>query len=69
MHVSIVSVQLIREKAARPRRIRSLWITLGPGSVIEVENNRERERGVAEWMRCRVHRQIGNQLWVIPCPD
>ena len=66
MHVSTFSVQLIREKSPRPRRIRSLWLTINPGSVIEVENNRQRERGFAEWMRCRVYRLTGNQLWVIP---
>ena len=66
MRESIVPVKLIREQTARPRRVRTLWATLGPGSIVDVENNRERERGVIEWMQCRVHRQIDGQLWVIP---
>ena len=63
---SIVPVKLVREQTARPRRVRSLWVTLYPGSIVDVENNRERERGLVEWMRCRVHRQIDGELWVIP---
>ena len=66
MRESIVPVKLIREHTARPRRVRSLWVTFYPGSLVDVENNRERERGFSEWMRCRVHRQIDGQLWVIP---
>lgn len=66
MRESVVLVRLIREHSARPRRVRSLWTTLYPGSLVDVENNRARERGLSEWMRCRVHRQIDGQLWVIP---
>ena len=66
MRESIVPVKLIREQTARPRRVRSLWASLCPGSIVEVENNRERERGHVEWMQCRVHRLIDGQLWVIP---
>ena len=63
---SIVPVKLIRERTAKPRRVRSLWVRLYPGSIVDVENNRERERGRCEWMRCRVHRHVDGQLWVIP---
>jgi hypothetical protein len=66
MRESIVPVRLLREQTARPRRVRSLWATLCQGSIVDVENNRERERGLIEWMRCRVHRQVDGQLWVIP---
>ena len=66
MRESILSVKLLREKRARPRRIRSIWMTVYPGSLIDVENNRKRERGVVRWMRCRVHKTVGDQLWVIP---
>ena len=66
MPESIVLVKLIREPTARPRRVRTLWATLCPGSIVDVENNRERERGLIEWMPCRVHRQVDGQLWVIP---
>jgi hypothetical protein len=64
MREAIIPVKLIREQHARPRRIRSLWMTFHPGTLIDVENNRERES--AEWMPCRVHRVIDGQLWVIP---
>ena len=63
---SIVPVKLIREQRARPRRVRALWTNLCPGSIVDVENNRERERGFVEWMRCRVHRHVDGELWVIP---
>ena len=63
---SVVPVKLLREQAAKPRRVRSLWVTHYPGSLVDVENNRERERGRSQWMRCRVHRLINGQLWVIP---
>ena len=66
MQESILTVQLINEKSPRPRRVRSLWMNFHPGSLVEVENNRERERGLVEWMRCRVHRFGDGQLWVIP---
>lgn len=66
MRESIIPVKLIREKAAKQRRVRSLWMTLHPGSIVEVENNREREQAFAAWMRCRVHRVVGDELWVIP---
>jgi hypothetical protein len=66
MRESIIPVKLIRERTARPRRVRALWANLCPGSIVDVENNRERERGRIAWMRCRVHRQIDGQLWVIP---
>ena len=66
MRESILSVKLLRETTARPRRIRSIWMTVYPGSLIDVENNRTRERAVAKWMRCRVHKIVDDQLWVIP---
>jgi hypothetical protein len=66
MPESILPVKLIRERTAKPRRVRSLWVTFYPGSIVDVENNRERERCFNEWMRCRVHRLIDGQLWVIP---
>jgi hypothetical protein len=66
MHESIIPVKLIRERVAKPRRVRSLWMTLFPGSIVEVENNRMREQRFALWMRCRVHRVVGDELWVIP---
>ena len=65
---TIIPVKLIREKTARPRRIRSLWASICLGSVVDVENNRQRERSSIAWMRCRVHRMIDGQLWVIPIP-
>ena len=66
MRETTIPVKLIREKVAKQRRVRSLWLTLLPGSIVEVENNREREQAFAAWMRCRVHRRVGEELWVIP---
>jgi hypothetical protein len=66
MRESILPVRLISEKSPRRRRVRSLWQRVYLGSVVEVENNRRRDRDAAEWMRCRVHRVLGEYLWVIP---
>ena len=66
MRESILQVQLIHEKSPRPRRVRSLFDRVYLGSLIDVENNRRSGRDAAQWMRCRVHRLLGEQMWVIP---
>jgi hypothetical protein len=66
MREHLLQVRLIRDKTAAPRRVRSLWSTFNAGSIVDVENNRRREHGVVEWMRCRVHRWADGELCVIP---
>ena len=66
MRISLLNVRLIREKHPQVRRVRSLWNSVHLGSVVDVENNRRRERGTREWMPCRVHRIVDDQVWVIP---
>ena len=66
MRISLLNVQLIREKTPRLRRVRTLFRSVHLGSLIHVENNRSRQRDASEWMPCRVHRIDAGRVWVIP---
>ena len=66
MRISLLNVKLVREKAPKLRRVRSVFPSMHLGSLIHVENNRRRDRDASEWMPCRIHRIVEGQVWVIP---
>ena len=66
MHECVLQVRLTSERHAQPRRVRGIWKQFIAGSIVQVENNRQRERGNVDWMNCRVTSVSGDELTVRP---
>jgi hypothetical protein len=57
MHERLFQV-ILNSNAAGARRVRSLWASPAPDTVVEVEQQ------PGHWIRCKVLRLIGARLWV-----